>query len=98
MPKWNKAIHGSSLALPAHGWAGARSSGGQKIPSPDPLPFCLPERKNFSKIRLRIFAKKSSNFVQGSAGRTAPLSVTPTPGSETLGFRRALCALPSDAG
>ena len=32
---------------------------------PHPLPFCPPERKSFSKFSVRIFAEKSSDFVQG---------------------------------
>jgi hypothetical protein len=30
---------------------------------PNPLPFCPPERK-LSKVSVRIFAEKSSDFVQ----------------------------------
>ena len=45
---------------------GARSEGGQKFLPPNPLPFCPPERKSFSKFSVRIFAKKSSDFVQRS--------------------------------
>jgi len=37
-----------------------------KIPSPNPFSFCPPERKSFSKFSVRIFAKKSSDFVQRS--------------------------------
>jgi len=43
---------------------GARSEGGQKFLPPNPLPFCPPELKSFSKFSVRIFAKKSSDFVQ----------------------------------
>jgi len=42
-----------------------KSEGGQKFLPPNPLPFCPPERKSFSKFSVRIFAKKSSDFVQG---------------------------------
>jgi len=40
-----------------------KSEGGQKFLPPSPLPFCPPERK-LSKVSVRIFAKKSSDFVQ----------------------------------
>ena len=42
-----------------------KSEGGQKFLPPNPLPFRPPERKSFSKFSVRIFAKKSSDFVQG---------------------------------
>jgi len=46
---------------------GVQSEGGQKfLPPPNPLPFCPPELKSFSKFSVRIFAKKSSDFVQRS--------------------------------
>ena len=55
----------SSRTLCVH--YGARSEGGQKFlvdtHSPTPLPFCPPERK-LSKFSVRIFAEKSSDFVQ----------------------------------
>jgi hypothetical protein len=41
-----------------------KSEGGQKFLPPNPLPFCPPEHKSFSKFSVRIFAKKSSDFVQ----------------------------------
>ena len=56
----------------------SESEGGRKFlpPTPPPaslrealragLPFCPPERKTFSKFSVRIFAKKSSDFVQHS--------------------------------
>ena len=44
----------------------SESEGGQKFLPPNPLPFCPPERKSFSKFSVRIFAKKSSDFVQRS--------------------------------
>jgi len=37
-------------------------------------PFCPPERKSFSKFSVRIFAKKSSDFVQRSEPIRARLS------------------------
>ena len=40
-----------------------KSEGGQKFLPPNPLPFCPPERK-LSKFSVRIFAEKSSDFVQ----------------------------------
>jgi len=40
-----------------------KSEGGQKFLPPNPLPFCPPERK-LSKISVRIFSEKSSDFVQ----------------------------------
>jgi hypothetical protein len=40
-----------------------KSEGGQKFLPPNPLPFCPPERF-FSEISVRIFAEKSSDFVQ----------------------------------
>jgi len=43
-----------------------KSEGGQKFLPPNPLPFCPPELKSFSKFSVRIFAKKSSDFVQRS--------------------------------
>jgi len=43
-----------------------KSEGGQKFLPPNPLPFCPPERKSFSKFSVRVFAKKSSDFVQRS--------------------------------
>src|SRR3989344_2036079 len=43
-----------------------KSEGGQKFLPPNPLPFCPPELKSFSKFSIRIFAKKSSDFVQRS--------------------------------
>jgi hypothetical protein len=46
-------------------WRRRKSEGGQKFLPPNPLPFCPPERKSFSKFSVRIFAKKSSDFVQG---------------------------------
>jgi hypothetical protein len=42
----------------------SESEGGQKFLFPDPFPFCPPERKTFLKVRIGIFRKKSSNFVQ----------------------------------
>jgi len=44
----------------------SESEGGQKFLPPNPLPFCPPELKSFSKFSVRIFAKKSSDFVQRS--------------------------------
>ncbi|KKS92719.1 MAG: hypothetical protein UV70_C0026G0006 [Parcubacteria group bacterium GW2011_GWA2_43_13] len=41
----------------------SESEGGQKFLPPNPLPFCPPERK-LSEISVRIFAEKSSDFVQ----------------------------------
>ena len=41
----------------------AEKRGRAKIPSPNPLPFCPPERK-LSKISVRIFFEKSSDFGQ----------------------------------
>ncbi|OGC52437.1 hypothetical protein A3B64_00040 [candidate division WWE3 bacterium RIFCSPLOWO2_01_FULL_37_24] len=46
--------------------AAAESEGGQKFLPPNPLPFYPPELKSFSKFGVRIFAKKSSDFVQRS--------------------------------
>ena len=43
-----------------------KSEGGQKFLPPNPLPFCPPELKSFSEFSVRIFAKKSSDFVQGA--------------------------------
>jgi len=43
-----------------------KSEGGQKFLPPNPLPFCPPELKSFSKFSVWIFAKKSSDFVQRS--------------------------------
>jgi len=43
-----------------------KSEGGQKFLPPNPFPFCPPELKSFSKFSVRIFAKKSSDFVQRS--------------------------------
>ncbi len=40
-----------------------KSKGRQKFFSPNPLLFCLPERK-LSKFSVRIFFEKSSDFVQ----------------------------------
>jgi hypothetical protein len=40
-----------------------KSEGGQKFLPPNPLPFCPPERK-LSKVSVRIFFEKSSDFVQ----------------------------------
>jgi len=42
---------------------GGESEGGQKFLSPNPFPFCPPER-SFSKVGIGIFPKKSSNFNQ----------------------------------
>jgi len=41
----------------------AESEGGQKFLPPNPLPFCPHERK-LSKVSVRIFSEKSSDFVQ----------------------------------
>jgi hypothetical protein len=49
-----------------------KSEGGQKFLPPNPLPFCPPELKSFSKFSVRIFAKKSSDFVQ----RSEPTKIT----------------------
>ncbi|KKR00106.1 MAG: hypothetical protein UT27_C0022G0001 [Candidatus Nomurabacteria bacterium GW2011_GWD2_39_12] len=81
MPNWNIQNLGSSLSLPAHGRAGARATsslathfakrnmkfgGGGKARagknSFPPTPFLF-ARPRFS---VRIFAKKSSDFVQRS--------------------------------
>jgi hypothetical protein len=46
-----------------------KSEGGQKFLPPNPLPFCPPELNppvGGSKFSVRIFAKKSSDFVQRS--------------------------------
>jgi len=40
-----------------------KSEGGQKFLPPNPFPFCPPERK-LSKVSVRIFAEKSSDFNQ----------------------------------
>ena len=46
-----------------------RKRGRAKIPGgrplSNPLPFCPPELKSFSKFSVRVFAKKSSDFIQG---------------------------------
>jgi len=43
-----------------------KGEGGQKFLPPNPLPFCPPELQSFSKFSDKIFAKKSSDFVQRS--------------------------------
>ena len=57
--------------MPVFNWHEIRrrrkSEGGQKFLPPNPLPFCPPElnlAKAGSKFSVRIFAKKSSDFVQ----------------------------------
>jgi hypothetical protein len=52
---------------------GGKARAGKNSFPPNPLPFCPPELKSFSKFSVRIFAKKSffdsaqnkSDFVQG---------------------------------
>jgi len=49
-----------------------KSEGGQKFLPPNPLPFCPPELNppvGGSKFSIRIFAKKSSDFIQRSEPR-----------------------------
>ncbi|PIR80528.1 hypothetical protein COU24_03340, partial [Candidatus Kuenenbacteria bacterium CG10_big_fil_rev_8_21_14_0_10_39_14] len=43
---------------------------------PTPPPFCPPELKSFSKFSVRIFTKKSSDFVQRS-DRQSNLETSP---------------------
>ena len=45
---------------------GQEARAGKNSFPPNPLPFCPPELKSFSKFSVRIFAKKSSDFVQRS--------------------------------
>ncbi|MFH0779241.1 MAG: hypothetical protein V1928_00095, partial [Parcubacteria group bacterium] len=54
-----------------------KSEGGQKFLPPNPLPFCPPELKSFSKFSVRIFAKKSSDFVQRSEPGTIRFARVP---------------------
>jgi len=42
---------------------GQEARAGKNSFPPTPLPFCPPERK-LSKVSVRIFSKKSSDFVQ----------------------------------
>ena len=61
---------GGTPASLARNSAAAEKRGRAKIPGghslSNPLPFCPPELKSFSKFSVRIFAKKSSDFVQRS--------------------------------
>src|SRR3990167_1079010 len=42
---------------------GGKAKAGEKFLPPNPFPFCPPERK-LSKVSVRIFAEKSSDFNQ----------------------------------
>ena len=53
------------------------SEGGQKFLPPNPLPFCPPERK-LSKISVRIFSEKSSDFVQDRQPRSRIINIFKT--------------------
>jgi hypothetical protein len=59
-------ILGGAPVFNWHKFGGGESEGGQKFLPPNLLPFCPPELKGSSRFSVRIFIKKSSDFVQGS--------------------------------